>query len=185
MQEIRRLLRPYAVETVSAAELKLEEPEETGDTFIANARLKAHAAAKATGMPALSDDSGLCVDVLRGAPGIYSARWAGETKDFRIAMEKVEESLKEYDPDERTGHFTCALCLAWPDGHDEVFEGQVHGLLVWPPRGDKGFGYDPIFQAKGETITFGEMDPDRKHAMSHRADAFQQMIDACFKSSDD
>lgn len=178
VREIRDLLKPFSVETRSAGDLNLPEPDETETTFRGNAILKAKAAAKASGLPALSDDSGLCVDALNGDPGIYSARWAGPEKDFSVAMAKVHEVLADADP---KAHFTCALCLAWPDGHVEVFEGYVHGSLTWPPRGDKGFGYDPIFVPDGFEITFGEMDPDAKHAMSHRADAFQQMIHACFQ----
>ncbi|MEM8985526.1 MAG: RdgB/HAM1 family non-canonical purine NTP pyrophosphatase [Pseudomonadota bacterium] len=183
VKEIKALMSPFGIETVSARELLLPEPEETGNTFIANAELKALAAARAANLPALSDDSGLCVDALDGAPGIYSARWAGPDKDFALAMEKVQKGLEEaqaQDPDVGHGaHFTCALTLAWPDGHAESFEGRVHGALVWPPRGEKGFGYDPVFKADGEKLTFGEMAPDKKHAMSHRADAFRQLIAAC------
>lgn len=177
--EIGDLVRPFGIETVSAGDLDLPEPEETETTFIGNALLKARAAADASGKVALADDSGLCVDALNGAPGIYSARWAGPSKDFSVAMEKVHTALEDVGGDNRTAHFICALALAWPDGHSEVFEGRVDGFLVWPPRGDKGFGYDPIFQPLTEDITFGEMDPDRKHGMSHRADAFRQMVAAC------
>jgi len=183
VREIRDLLAPFGVETISAGELDLDEPIETGTTFKANAELKALAAAKASGLPALADDSGLCVDGLGGEPGIYSARWAGPSKDFAIAMEKVEAELAVRKAATRAAHFTCALTLAWPDGHAETFEGYVHGSLVWPPRGNKGFGYDPVFEPEGFDITFGEMDPDAKHAMSHRADAFKQLIDACFKQN--
>lgn len=182
VREIRDLLTPFGVETVSAGELDLDEPEETGTTFKANAELKALAAAKASGVPALADDSGLCVEGLGGEPGIYSARWAGPSKDFAIAMEKVEQELKARKATTRAAHFTCALSLAWPDGHVETFEGYVHGSLVWPPRGQQGFGYDPVFEPDGFDITFGEMDPDAKHAMSHRADAFKQLIEACFRN---
>jgi len=181
VREIRELLVPFGVETISAGELDLDEPEETGTTFKANAELKALAAARASGVPALADDSGLCVDGLGGEPGIYSARWAGPSKDFAIAMEKVEQELKAHKATTRAAHFTCALSLAWPDGHVETFEGYVHGSLVWPPRGQQGFGYDPVFEPDGFDITFGEMDPDAKHAMSHRADAFKQLIEVCFK----
>lgn len=180
VREIRDLLAPFGVETISAGELNLGEPEETGTTFKANAELKALAAAKASGLPALADDSGLCVDGLGGEPGIYSARWAGSAKHFAVAMEKVEQELGARKAATRAAHFTCALTLAWPDGHVETFEGYVHGSLVWPPRGDKGFGYDPVFEPEGFDITFGEMEPNAKHAMSHRADAFKQLIDACF-----
>jgi len=182
VREIRDLLAPFGVETVSAGELNLDEPEETGTTFKANAELKALAATKASGLPALADDSGLCVEGLGGEPGIYSARWAGPAKDFGKAMEKVEAELSARDAKTRAAHFTCALTLAWPDGHVETFEGFVHGSLAWPPRGDKGFGYDPVFVPEGLDITFGEMEPAKKHAMSHRADAFRQLIDTCFEA---
>jgi len=165
---------------VSAAELGLPEPEETGASFAVNAELKARAAALASGLVALSDDSGLCVAGLQGAPGIYSARWAGPDKDFGLAMQRVEEELSRTGGADRRAHFVCALSLCWPDGHCETFQGEVHGQLVFPPRGARGFGYDPIFMADGYAITFGEMDPDAKHAISHRAIAFKQMIDACF-----
>lgn len=178
VREIGDLLHPFGIDVVSAGELNLPEPEETEKTFIGNALLKAHAAATGAGLPALADDSGLAVTALDGAPGIYSARWAGPDKDFAVAMEKVEELLR--GAEDRSAHFVCALALAWPDGHAEVFEGVVHGDITWPPRGEKGFGYDPIFVAEGESITFGEMDPDRKHGMSHRADAFHQLVSACF-----
>lgn len=178
VREIRDLLTQFQIEVVSAGELGLPEPEETEQTYIGNARLKSDAAAQASGLPALADDSGLSVSALGGAPGIYSARWAGPTKDFTIAMAEVLKQLG--DAADRTATFYCALSLSWPDGHCESFEGTCSGTLVWPPRGDLGFGYDPIFVADGETITFGEMDPDRKHAMSHRNDAFQQLVNACF-----
>lgn len=180
VREIADLLRPFGVEVVSASELDLPEPEETEDTFIGNALLKAHAAAKASGLPALSDDSGLAVTALDGAPGIYSARWAGPDKDFMVAMEKVEELMR--GAEDRSAKFVCALALAWPDGHAEVFEGTVAGDITWPPTGGMGFGYDPIFTAEGENITFAEMEPERKHAMSHRADAFKQLVAACFEA---
>ncbi len=179
VREIGDLLRPLEIEAVSAGELGLDEPEETGTTFKANAELKALAAATAANLPALADDSGLVIHALGGDPGIYSARWAGPGKDFAVAMEKVEAALA--GKTDRSAHFTCALTLAWPDGHMETFEGYVHGALVWPPRGDRGFGYDPVFVADGYNITFGEMEPDAKHAISHRADAFRQLLDACFK----
>ena len=178
VREIRDLLQPYGVQTVSAGELGLPEPEETGLTFEENAVLKARAAAQASGLVALADDSGLSVEALGGEPGIYSARWAGPGKDFRVAMEKVEARLGKTD--DRRAHFVCGLALAWPDGHIDYYEGRVDGHLVWPPRGDKGFGYDPIFVAEGHTITFGEMDPDAKHAISHRADAFRKLTHAHF-----
>ena len=178
VREIGDLLAPYDIEVVSAAELDLAEPDETGTTFIANAELKARAAAEASGLPALADDSGLEVDALDGAPGIYSARWAGAKRDFGVAMAKVEEELA--DGADRRANFTAALALCWPDGHCEIFEGFVHGHLVWPPRGEEGFGYDPMFVAEGQAITFGEMDPAKKHTMSHRANAFRQLVAACF-----
>lgn len=181
VREIRELLSPYGIEPVSAATLGLPEPEETGVTFIANAELKARAAADLSGLPALADDSGLCVDALRGDPGIFSARWAGEAKDFGLAMRLVNQHVEEAGPDAgRDAHFVCALSICWPDGHIESFEGRVDGTLVWPPRGDKGFGYDPMFQPLGHSITFGEMDPAAKHAMSHRADAFAKLVAAVF-----
>ena len=170
--ELRDLLEPLGFEVVSALELGLEEPEETELTFVGNALLKARAAANSSGAPALADDSGLSVAALGGMPGIYSARWAGEPRDFVRAMEKVEKELQAVGAEDRSATFVCALAVVWPDGHQEVFEGEVHGTLVWPPRGEKGFGYDPMFVADGEEITFGEMDPARKHAMSHRARAF-------------
>lgn len=175
VRELRDLFEPLGYEVVSAIDLDLAEPEETEPTFAGNAILKARAAAKATGCPALSDDSGLAVEALDGQPGIYSARWAGEPRDFRRAMEKVEAELQATDPANRRAKFVCALAIVWPDGQADVFEGEVEGDLVWPPRGKCGFGYDPIFVATGETLTFGEMDPDRKHAMSHRARAFAKL----------
>lgn len=181
VREIADLLRPFGVDVVSAGDLDLPEPEETEDTFIGNALLKANAAAKASGLPALADDSGLAVNALDGAPGIYSARWAGPDKDFMVAMKLVEELMR--GTEDRAAKFVCALALAWPDGHTEVFEGTVTGDITWPPVGEKGFGYDPIFIAEGETITFAEMAPERKHAMSHRADAFHQLVAACFQPS--
>lgn len=188
VREIRDLLAPFGVETISAAELNLPEPEETGTTFKANAELKALAATRAADLPALSDDSGLAVDALDGAPGIYSARWAqtDDGRDFDVAMSRVEKEVaaKNGGPaGDRCARFICALTLAWPDGHTETFEGQVVGQLVWPGRGTRGFGYDPVFQPNGHDITFGEMDPAGKHAISHRADAFAQLIEACFAAS--
>jgi XTP/dITP diphosphohydrolase len=176
--EIHDLLAPYGAEVVSAGELGLPEPEETGETFEANALLKAHAAAAAAGLPALADDSGLAVAALGGAPGIYSARWAGPGKDFAAAMQRVERELGE-TPDRRA-EFVCALVLAWPDGHAETVRGTVTGTLVRPPRGEHGFGYDPMFVPDGHTRTFGEMAPEEKHAISHRADAFGKLVAACF-----
>jgi XTP/dITP diphosphohydrolase len=176
VREIDDLLRPFGVETVGAAALGLAEPEETGTTFAANAELKARAAANAAKLPALADDSGLAVAALGGDPGIYSARWAGPNKDFSLAMRKVEDALK--GKSDRRAKFVAALALAWPGGDCDVFEGKVEGTLVWPPRGDKGFGYDPVFVPDGHTITFGEMDPAKKHTMSHRARAFTKLIAA-------
>ncbi len=182
-REIAELLHPFGVTVISAGEKNLPEPVEDGDSFIANARIKALAAARATDIPALADDSGLCVDALDGAPGIYSARWA-DGGDFSSAMAKVEQALQQVGaraPEQRAAAFHCALCLAWPDGHTESFLGRVEGRIVWPGRGDNGFGYDAIFQLHGHERTFGEMAPAEKHAMSHRADAFRQLIDACFR----
>jgi XTP/dITP diphosphohydrolase len=179
VREIEELLRPFAVECVSAAALGLPEPEETGATFEANAELKARAAALASGLPALADDSGLAVDALGGEPGIYSARWAGPARDFGLAMRKVEERLA--GAADRRARFVAVLCVAWPDGHVARFRGEVRGTLVWPPRGSKGFGYDPMFQPEGRSQTFGEMEPDEKHAISHRADAFRKLVNACFR----
>ena len=181
VREISALLAPLGFTVVSAGDLDLPEPEETEATFEANARLKAEAAMTASGLAALSDDSGLCVDALDGAPGIYSARWAGPDKDFAVAMQKVEDELQSAgatSPAARTAHFVCALCLALPGQPSRVFTGKVYGDLVWPPRGQRGFGYDPVFRPDGHDITFGEMDPDAKHAMSHRANAFAQLVDA-------
>ncbi len=183
VREINDLLRPYGISVVSAGELDLPEPEETGTTFEGNAILKAQAAAGASGLPALSDDSGLAVDALDGAPGIYSARWAGPDKDFALAMRNVEEKLQAAGattPGQRRAHFVCALCLAVPDDEPRVFVGHVDGQLVWPPRGDRGFGYDPMFQPDGHDVTFGEMEPAAKHAISHRAVAFRLLIEALF-----
>jgi XTP/dITP diphosphohydrolase len=187
--EMRELLGLYGVEAVSAGDLNLPEPEETGTTFAANARIKAETSAQAAGMPALADDSGLVVDALDGAPGIYSARWAGPGKDFHLAMEKIEGMLRERDaftPQQRSAHFVSVLCVAWPDGHVEEFEGKVDGSLVWPPRGNEGFGYDPMFLPDGFGLTFGEMSRDDKHGLppkgqglSHRARAFLKLAEAC------
>lgn len=200
VREIAELLGPYGVEPVSAAELGLPEPDEIGATFIDNADLKARAAADLTGLPALADDSGLCVEALGDRPGIFSARWAlagdprvppeggpGEVqgeRDFGLAMRRVQESIEAAGPDaSRNAHFVCALALCWPDGHSEWFEGRVDGTLVWPPRGDRGFGYDPMFVPTGRDLTFGEMDPAEKHAISHRADAFRKLVDALLPTS--
>lgn len=175
VRELKDLLVPLGFDVVSAIDLELGEPDETEATFTGNAILKARAAAEATGAPALADDSGLAVEALGGAPGIYSARWAGPNKDFSLAMEKVAAELKVEGSGNMRAKFVCALALVWPDGDAVVFEGYVHGELTFPPRGVHGFGYDPIFIADGETETFGEMDPAKKHAMSHRADAFAQL----------
>ena len=176
--EIATLLAPFGTEAVAVADWGLPEPEETGDSFAANAELKARAAAKASGLAALADDSGLQVAALDGRPGICSARWAGPEKDFRVAMRRVEEALSGLD--NRRANFACALALCWPDGHMRTFEGEVAGRLAWPPRGDRGFGYDPMFVADGHAITFGEMEPEAKHAISHRAVAFAKLAAACF-----
>ena len=175
VRELKDLFEPAGLEVVSAIELGLPEPEETEQTFAGNALIKARAAAEATGQPALSDDSGLEVTALGGMPGVHTAIWAGEPRDFYKAMEKVENLLREIDAKDRSARFVSTLAVVWPDGHEEVFEGEVHGTLVWPPRGEKGFGFDPVFVADGETETFGEMDPAKKHAMSHRADAFRKL----------
>ena len=174
LREIAELLSAHGIETVSARSLGLPEPEETGQSFAANAAIKALAAATAAELPALADDSGLAVAALDGRPGIRSARWAGPDRDFGKAMARVERALT--GKDDRSACFICALCLAWPDGHHEVFEGRIDGKLVWPPRGDRGFGYDPIFRPAGYEITFGEMEPRSKHAMSHRARAFEKFL---------
>ena len=179
VREIGALLAPFGVDAISAGDLNLPEPVEDGSSFIANAEIKALAAARASSLPALADDSGIEINALGGGPGIYSARYAGPDKDFAVAMERVHKEIGD-NPD--TGaNFTCALTLAWPDGQSESFEGKVFGNITWPMRGDKGFGYDPIFVPTGHTATFAEMDPADKHAMSHRANAFNLLIDACFK----
>jgi XTP/dITP diphosphohydrolase len=180
VREIAELLGAYVAYFPSAGDLNLPEPEETETSFIGNAELKACAAAAASGLPAVADDSGLVVPALDGAPGIYSARWAGPDKDFSVAMRRVETELGDRDP---SAYFVCALSLAWPDGHTESVEGRIHGRLIFPGRGDKGFGYDPIFIAEGRDITFAEMDPDEKHSISHRADAFAQLVARCFGKS--
>lgn len=191
VRELADLMGPFGVDLVSAAELGLDEPEETGTTFLDNAKLKALAAARACGEPALADDSGLAVEALEGAPGIYSARWAGPSRDFAAAMERVEAELEArgaMTPRSRRAAFVAALCLAWPDGHVECVEGRVDGTLVWPPRGDRGFGYDPMFLPDGEDRTFGEMDAEEKHGwapgktgLSHRARAFALLVDQCLE----
>jgi XTP/dITP diphosphohydrolase len=193
LAEMRDLLAPYGIDAISAGELKLKEPDETGMTFRDNARIKAEAAAAAAGLPAFADDSGIAVDALDGAPGIYSARWAGPDKDFRRAMQSIEDKLQACGattPERRKAHFVSALCVAWPDGHTEEFEAKVDGTLVWPPRGDKGFGYDPMFLPDGQhhapLRTFGEMASEEKHGLpprgkglSHRARAFLKLAEAC------
>jgi XTP/dITP diphosphohydrolase len=177
-KEIAELLQPFAIEVIPAGALGLPEPDETEDSFIGNAKLKALAATRAAKLPALADDSGLCVDSLDGAPGIYSARWAGASKDFGDAMARV---LKGIEGKPRGAHFVAALALAWPDGHCEAFEGKVFGMLADAPRGDRGFGYDPIFRPDGYAITFGQMDPEEKHRISHRAVAFRMLVEGCFR----
>jgi XTP/dITP diphosphohydrolase len=189
LAEMRDLLAVYGVDAISAGELGLAEPEETGTTFRENARIKAQAAAKASNQPAFADDSGLTVDALDGDPGIYSARWAGPEKDFRVAMNKIQTLLIERGAkaaERRRGHFVSALCVAWPDGHVEEFEATVDGTVVWPPRGIMGFGYDPLFLPDGQTRTFGEMQAEEKHGLpphgrglSHRARAFLKLAEAC------
>ena len=180
LSEIRALFAVYPFHVVSAGDLGLAEPAETETSFTGNALLKARAAATASGKTALADDSGLCVEALDGAPGIYSARWAGPDKDFGLAMMAVENALKAAGKPNRSARFVCALALVWPDGYEIVVEGQVSGQLVFPPRGTLGFGYDPIFQPHGSDISFGQMDPAAKHAISHRADAFRKLISHCF-----
>lgn len=184
LEEISALLAPFGIECVGAAEMNLPEPEETETTFVGNARIKAHAAAKATGLPALSDDSGIEVDCLDGAPGVYTADWA-ETengRDFTMAMTKTWDACEKISaPQPRLARFRSTLVLAWPDGHDEVFAGKVEGQLVWPMRGQQGHGYDPMFQPIGHEVTFAEMDPAQKNEISHRADAFRQLV-TCFEA---
>ena len=194
--EIADLIGPFGFSARSAAELKFAEPDETGTTFEENAAIKALASARASGMPALSDDSGLVVDALDGAPGVYTANWAERedgSRDFAMAMEKVERALAERgatSPDQRSGRFVSVLCLAWPDGHTEMFRGEVEGTIVWPPRGTKGFGYDPVFQPEGFDTTFGEMSSEEKHgwkpgdaqALSHRARAFKIFVETCLEA---
>jgi XTP/dITP diphosphohydrolase len=193
LKEMRELLMPFGIDALSAGELGLPEPAENGATFKENARIKARVAATASGLPAFADDSGLTVDALGGAPGIYSARWAGPEKDFRRAMQAVEDKLRErgaHARGQRNAQFVCALCLAWPDGHVEEFDAVVHGTLVWPPRGDKGFGYDSMFLPDGHALTFGEMTNTEKHGLppagkglSHRARAFLKLAEACLAES--
>lgn len=189
LREFRELFAPFGLELTSAGELGLPEPVEEGTTFAENARTKAHAAAKASGLLALSDDSGLCVDALDGDPGVYTADWAGVPRDFMAAMQKVEDLLREKGattPAERRGSFNATLCLALPDGRDQLYVGKAEGTLVWPPRGEKGFGFDPVFQPEGFDITFGEMTSEEKHSwspghvgLSHRARAFAALVEAC------
>ena len=193
IREIEDLIGPFGFSAKSAAELKFEEPDETGTTFEENATIKALASAKASGLPALSDDSGLVIDALDGAPGVYTANWAERedgTRDFAMAMEKVEKALADKGATEakdRTARFVSVLCLAWPDGHTELFRGEVEGQVVWPPRGTQGFGYDPVFQPEGYAATFGEMSAQEKHgwkpgdaaALSHRARAFKRFVETC------
>lgn len=183
LEEIASLLRPYGVSVIGAAEKNLPEPEETETTFVGNARIKAHAAAKATGLPALSDDSGIEIDALGGKPGVWTADWA-ETengRDFVKAMTRAHDELVQSGvPQPWTARFCCTLVLAWPDGHDEVFPGRVEGRVVWPMRGNEGHGYDPVFQPDGYDVTFGEMDGLRKNRISHRADAFAKLVQGCF-----
>ncbi len=193
IREIEDLIGPFGFSAKSAAELKFEEPDETGTTFEENATIKALASAKASGLPALSDDSGLVIDALDGAPGVYTANWAERedgTRDFAMAMEKVEKALADKGATEakdRTARFVSVLCLAWPDGHTELFRGEVEGHVVWPPRGTQGFGYDPVFQPEGYAATFGEMSAEEKHgwkpgdaaALSHRARAFKRFVETC------
>lgn len=184
LKEISALLAPYGMNCVSAGSLGLPEPAETGTTFIENALIKARAAAEGSGLPALADDSGLCVDALGGRPGVYTADWAERQwfegqpgRDWYMAMGKVEGLLCEQGPDvDRSGRFVCVLAIAWPDGESVVYEGEVRGSLTWPPRGALGFGYDPVFVRKGDTQTFAEIDPEAKHRISHRADAFAKLV---------
>ncbi|CDZ44021.1 MULTISPECIES: RdgB/HAM1 family non-canonical purine NTP pyrophosphatase [Neorhizobium] len=196
IREIAELIGPFGFSAKSAAELKFEEPDETGTTFEENAAIKALASAKASGLPALSDDSGIVIDALDGAPGVYTANWAERedgSRDFQMAMEKVEKALEERSatrPEQRSCRFVSVLCLAWPDGHTEMFRGEVEGTVVWPPRGTQGFGYDPVFQPRGYDITFGEMSSDQKHgwkpgepeALSHRARAFKRFVETCLEA---
>jgi XTP/dITP diphosphohydrolase len=178
LREIKELLAPFGLDVKSAAELNLPEPDETEPTFAGNALLKARAAVKASGLPALADDSGLCVTALDGAPGIYSARWAGEKKDFAAAMSRVERELKEKNATDFSAKFVSVLALAEPKGETQIFEGEVTGTLTFPPRGSRGFGYDPIFVMDGMNQTYGEIDPDLKHAISHRAKAFEKLLNS-------
>lgn len=183
LEEIAALLQPFGISVVSAADLGLPEPAETEETFVGNARIKAHAAAQASGLPALADDSGIMVDGLGGAPGVHTADWAEtpQGRDFAMAMQKTWDALEAAQaPYPRSAAFCCTLVLAWPDGHDEVFAGRMPGQIVWPGRGDQGHGYDPIFQPAGHDQTFGEMDRWQKNEISHRADAFRKLVEGCF-----
>lgn len=173
--ELKDLFEPLGFEVVSAVELDLDEPEETELTFEGNALIKARAASEATGAPALSDDSGLEVTALGGMPGVHTAIWAGEPRDFYVAMEKVERELNAISAEDRSAKFVSCLAIAWPDGHEETFRGEVHGTLTWPPRGEMGFGYDPVFVPVGHDVTFAELEPQQKHSMSHRAMAFDKL----------
>ena len=184
MREIKALFSGFGINILSASELGLDEPDETDTSFIGNALLKARAAAMSAGQPALADDSGLCVTALDGAPGIYSARWAGPKRDFSLAMTAVETALAKTGNGDSGAEFVCALALVWPDGDEVCVEGRVKGQITFPPRGKHGFGYDPIFQPDGYQISFGEMDPDAKHAISHRADAFAQLLARYFGKAD-
>ena len=184
VREINALIAPYGLEAVSASALGLPEPDEPGTMFASNARIKARAAADASRLPALSDDSGLCVDALDGAPGIFSARWAGASKDFNAAMARVHRELEVRSarlPSDRSAHFVSALCLSWPDGEDQIFEGRAFGEVVWPPRGTLGFGYDPMFLPDGYEQTFGELPPAEKDKISHRARAFEKFVRGCLQ----
>ena len=183
LAEIRALIEPFGVNVIGAAEKGLQEPAETENTFIGNARIKAHAAARATGLPALADDSGIEIDALEGAPGVYTADWAEtpQGRDFTMAMTKTHDKLRTCGkPEPWHARFCCTLVLAWPDGHDEVFPGRIEGKIIWPMRGDHGHGYDPIFQPEGYDTTFGEMEPEEKNRISHRADAFARLVKGCF-----
>ena len=185
MQEIGMLFANFDFTILSATELGLPEPEETEDSFVGNAVLKARAAALASGMAALADDSGLSVVALNGAPGVYSARWSGPNRDFNVAMAAVEEALLKSQSDDMRAEFICALALVWPDGHAVSVEGKIRGVLTFPARGNLGFGYDPIFQPNGHNVSFGEMEPKAKHAISHRADAFAKLQSRCFIPKND
>ncbi|MGB0901078.1 RdgB/HAM1 family non-canonical purine NTP pyrophosphatase [Halocynthiibacter sp.] len=183
IREIGKLLEPFGINVKSAGDLGFEEPEETEDTFAGNARIKAHFAAKSSGLPALSDDSGIMVDALNGDPGVYTADWAetDDGRDFVMAMTKVQTLLDEKNAAQpRKAAFVCTLCIAWPDGHDEVFEGRAEGQVVWPMRGEHGFGFDPVFQPQGHDVTFAEMLPEEKAPLTHRAAAFRLLVDGCF-----